>query len=146
VLQALLCSGLGAGSGYTTFFWFRPGSETPATWFAELRYAVPRIGIPLFVIQPLGFLATLASAVLAWSDRPSACFFALAAFALLVTALVTRFGHIPINQQVAKWRADELPPDAVAIQQRWWRLHVVRAVLLLIGLGAIIAGALTRRG
>jgi hypothetical protein len=143
---ALVCSGLGAGSAYTTFFWFKPGVEGTAAWFAELQYAVPRIGVPLFVLQPLALLATLVSAGLAWTDRPSSCFLGLAALAILLAALVTRFGHIPINVRVRAWRVTELPPEAPALQRRWWTLHVVRTVLLLIGFGGIVLGALTRHG
>ena len=141
---ALLSSGLGAGSAYTTFFWFKPGAEGTAAWFAELQYAVPRIGVPLFVLQPLAFLGTLVSAVLARNDRPSSWFLGLAALALVVAALITRLGHIPINERVRTWRAAELPPEAAAVQQRWWTLHVARTVLLLLGLSGIILGAMTR--
>ena len=143
---ALLCSGLGAGSAYTTFFWFKPGAEDTAAWFGELQYAVPRIGIPLFVLQPLAFLATVVSAALAWRNQPSSCFLGIGALALLVAALVTRLGHIPINQRVRAWRLTELPPDAAAVQQRWWTLHVARTVLLLVGMGEIVLGAMTRHG
>ncbi len=141
---ALLCSGLGAGSAYTTFFWFKPGAEGTTAWFAELQYAVPRIGVPLFVLQPLAFLGTLVSTVLAWDDPPGSYFLGLATLSLLGTALVTRFGHIPINQRVKEWKPTELPPDAAAVQQRWWRLHIARTALLLIGLIGIILGATTR--
>jgi uncharacterized membrane protein len=140
---ALVCSGLGAGTAYTTYFWFKPGKEGVAAWFAELQYAVPRIGVPLFVLQPLAFLGTVVSTILAWNDRPSSWFLAVATLCLLVTALVTRVGHIPINQRVQTWKPSELPPDAAAVRQRWWRLHVARTVLLLIGVTSIVLGAMT---
>jgi hypothetical protein len=141
---ALVCSGLGAGTAYTTFFWFKPGAEGVAAWVAELQYAVPRIGIPLFVLQPLAFLGTLVSTVLARDDRPTSFLLGVATAALLATALLTRIGHIPINQRVKTWNPAELPPNAAAVQRRWWRLHVARTVLLMIALTGIVLGALLR--
>src|SRR5258706_8625798 len=105
---ALLCAGIGAGGGYTTFFELNPADVTPEHWVLELQHAIKHIGVPLFVVQPIAFVATVASAVLARRGRPSFWFLATASVALLAAALVTGIVHIPINQQLLTWSADAL--------------------------------------
>jgi uncharacterized membrane protein len=141
---ALVCAGIGAGSAYTTYFLFDPAHATPASWVVALQNAIPRIGVPLFVVQPIAGLATIASAVLARRDRPSFWFLVAAALCLVFAALVTRVVHIPINEQMPGWTPDALPADFAALQARWWTFHVVRSAALLGGLCALVGGALTR--
>ena len=65
-----------------------------------------------------------------WAATPTGSWFlGLGALALSTAALVTRIGPIPINQRIQTWSANELPPDAVAVQQRWWTLHIARSIL-----------------
>ena len=142
---AMLCAGIGAGSGYTTFFAFNPAGESAASWLAHLQRGVPRIGIALFVVQPLAFLSMLALAVLMRGDRPSFWFVCAACAAMLAGALVTRVVHIPINQRLQTWSASELPGTLEALRQRWWTWHVVRVAALLTSFAALILAALTRR-
>ena len=98
---------IATGGAYTTYFDFDPAGTTPAFWVAHLQHAVPRIGIPLFVVQPLALLATIASALLGRRDRPSFWYFVAASLALLVAGLVTRLGNVPINFEVQEY-ADAL--------------------------------------
>ncbi len=142
---ALVCTGIGAGSAYTTYFLFDPANATSAFWVSELQHAIPLIGVPLFIVQPIAGLTTIASAVLARRDRPSFWFLVVAALCIVAGALVTRIVHIPINVQMPDWQPDALPSDFAALQARWWTFHVVRSALLLSGLCALIGGALTRR-
>ena len=100
---------------------------------AHLQHAVPRIGIPLFAVQPVAFLATVASAALGRRDRPSFWFLATASTALLGAGLVTRFGNVPINFQIEGWAPDALPANFLEVQERWWTFHVVRCAGLVIG-------------
>ncbi len=141
---ALLCAGIGTGGAYTTFFDFNPEDTKPAFWVAHLQHAVPRIGIPLFVVQPVALLATIASAVLARKDRRSFWFFVAAGIAFLVAGVVTRFGNVPINFQIATWATEALPANFLEVQQRWWTFHVVRCACLAVGLVSLILAVLTR--
>jgi len=79
-------------------------------------------------------------------DRPCFWFLVAASIALIVAALVTAFGNVPINFQIEAWSADALPANVAELEQRWWTFHVVRSAALVVGLCALILAALTRRG
>jgi hypothetical protein len=143
---ALLCAGIGTGGAYTTYFELDPRNVAPAFWVTQLQHAIKHIGVPLFVVQPLAALTTIASAVLALNDRPCLWFLVVAGAAMLVAALVTRFGNIPINHQLVTFRPDALPPEIASLQARWWTFHVARFVALVVGFSALVVGALMRRG
>ncbi len=142
---ALLSAGIGAGSAYATYFDLDQADSTPAFWVAHLQHAVRHIGIPLFVVQPVAALASFASAALSRRDRPSFWFLIAGGVSLVVAALVTRLGNLPINFEFETWDADALPANVAEVQQRWWSFHVVRCVLLVVAMSALILGTLTRR-
>jgi hypothetical protein len=141
---ALLCGGIGAGTAYAFFFDFNPADDSLASWVGRLQHAIRFAGKALFVVQPLAFLATLGSLILAWNDRPTVWFFDVAAACFVLAAFVTRLGNIPINAQLKTWSVAALPPNAGALVERWWRFHVARFLALLAGSSALIFGALVR--
>jgi hypothetical protein len=147
VLLALAClsGGLSAGSAYTTFFELAPAGATTARWVQHMQYVVRRIGVPLFVLQPIAGLSTIASAALARDDGPSFGLLAAASVGYVTAGLITRAVHIPINRQLVTWNVDALPPNAADMQRRWWRFHVVRAAALVLGFGALVLGCMARR-
>lgn len=99
-------------------------------------------------IMPFLMTATVASGVLAaskTSDRASAYFRLTAAGSACYAAMlcVTLVGNVPINKEILSLPDDptgyaQLPP----LRRQWDRLHSVRNVLNLAGLGLTVAGAL----
>jgi hypothetical protein len=141
---ALSCSALGAGGAYTTFFSLSPAGVTAAAWLREMKHAIPRIGVPLFVVQPLAALTTVASAILARQQLPAFWFFVVAFASIALAGIITRTVHIPIDVRLKALNEDALPERFDEVQRRWWRFHVVRTAALLLGLVMLILGTLTR--
>jgi hypothetical protein len=141
---ASLCAGIGAGSAYVFFFDFNPADDSLPSWVGRIQHAIRFAGIALFVVQPVAFLATLGSLLVAWNDRPSAWFLGSAAACFVLAALITRLGNIPINVQMKTWKTDALPDNAAAMVGRWWRFHVARFAALVAGLSALLLGVLAR--
>jgi len=50
---------------------------------------------------------------------------------------------VPINNRVAAWNLDALPPDWREDRRRWDRLHAFRVVILLVALISLVFGILT---
>lgn len=44
----------------------------------------------------------------------------------LATFLITRFGNVPINQQIKQWAVGPVPADHAAILSRWEAFHITR--------------------
>jgi hypothetical protein len=141
---ALCCSALGAGGAYTTLFSLSPAGQTKEAWVKQMQHAIPRIGVPLFVVQPIAALSTVASAVLTRGESPAFWFFGSATAFFAAAAIITRLVHIPINVRLTAMGSDPLSDSFASVQRRWWRFHVVRSAALFLGLLALVFGALTR--
>jgi hypothetical protein len=46
---------------------------------------------------------------------------------------------VPINNRVARWQPDSLPPNWRELRRRWNTLHAVRVVFLVVALILLVA-------
>ncbi len=56
---------------------------------------------------------------------------------------ITFVGNMPINRHVLQLSPETPPPDWTALRTRWDRWHALRNALNFLGLGLLIAGAIT---
>lgn len=69
--------------------------------------------------------------------------FTLAALSCVIAFLyITIRYELPINQEIDRWAADDLPEDWAAKRERWERWQTVRAFLSVAALGAFIGAAI----
>lgn len=81
--------------------------------------------------EVFGLAAAAVLAVHAWAriGRSAALAPAVAAVCFLGTLLSFFFGNRPVNERVATWTADTLPPDWSAYRETWEAAHAISAVL-----------------
>lgn len=96
-------------------------------------------------IMPLWIGSTLVSCLAALGiARGSAGFrrtlAGTACFAGMLTS--TRLGNVPINDRVLELSPEEDQAEFARLRERWDRLHTLRVVLNLAGLGFLISGVL----
>jgi uncharacterized membrane protein len=97
-------------------------------------------------IMPVWMGSTVVSCVLALLfARGSAGFrstlLGTACFAGMLAS--TRIGNVPINERVLEIDPEQDQEEFAELRKRWDRLHTLRVVLNLAGLGFLISGALT---
>jgi len=46
---------------------------------------------------------------------------------------------VPINNQIARWQPDSLPPNWKELRRRWDALHAIRVGFLLVALVLLVA-------
>jgi len=88
----------------------------------------------------LTFLLALAVTFLAHASRSTPWYLALASAVLL--ALISLYSvllPVPINNQVARWQLDSVPPNWRDLRRRWDLLHAIRVVFLVIALILLVA-------
>ncbi|WP_227983235.1 anthrone oxygenase family protein [Nocardia spumae] len=136
---ALLFSGLLAGAfGYGAVNVLYAFREVPLDVRFTFHVALMRVNGP--VMQSLMGLAVLSTLLLAARSRGGRRWVAATAAALLVTSfLVTRFGNVPINQQIKRWAVGTPPADYADILRRWELLHVTRTGCALLAFALVIA-------
>lgn len=84
----------------------------------RLRVVVPIVMLPA---------AALAGLVLVIVPGPGLAPRWATVIAMVAFLLLSFLGTVPINMQVAGWRADAPPPDWKAVVRRWARLDVLRS-------------------
>jgi uncharacterized membrane protein len=148
VLQflALLLLGMVAGSVFGIWRGYDPTLYSAAT-FVEMHQGAVR---GLNVLLPGLALASIACTVaLAWFARGKGAVFWLYVAALLLMVgggVVTRFINQPMNAQVMGWTAGSLPSDWAELRAAWWKWHVVRTGLTVVGFALLLAAVLQDRG
>src|SRR3954469_15707137 len=120
---------------------------TPATFLEVGHTMIGNLGGPMAVLMP----ATLVSAlpvlvVLHRLQRRASLFLTLVGLGLLALALViTLTVNVPIDDAIARWTIDTLPPDWSSIRNRWEAYHTARTFVSLAGFGSAFAGGLWSR-
>lgn len=70
-----------------------------------------------------------------------------AALLVVATVVLTLTQLEPINHVADTWSADDPPAGWAELRERWWRLHTVRTVFVLVAFAAmLVAQAIDRAG
>ncbi|MFI7669309.1 anthrone oxygenase family protein [Nocardia sp. NPDC049526] len=134
----LLFPGLLAGAfGYGAVNVLYAFREVPLDVRFTFHTALMRVNGP--VMQSLMGLAVLSTLLLAVRSKSSSRWIAAGASALTVISfLVTRFGNVPINQQIKRWAVGTPPSDYADILRRWELFHFTRTGCALVAFILVI--------
>ena len=139
----LVLAGLLAGNELGTKIAVHPSlKELPAPERLRAEQAVTR---RYAAIMPYWMLSTIASCVVALAlARGSRGYLpTLAGTACFAGMLLsTLLGNVPINNRVLELSPETDREEFEALRERWDRLHSVRVLLDVVGLGMLVAGAL----
>ncbi|MEV0705546.1 DUF1772 domain-containing protein [Saccharopolyspora sp. NPDC050389] len=139
--SALLATGVLSGA-----FFYGWANVTP-TFSAvpldvHLAFRVELMKVNGVVMQILMAAAVATSGWLAFSVRGRARTPAIAATAFAVASfLVTRFGNVPINQEMKRWAAGQLAPDYLDRLAVWGTFNDIRVATALTAFVLVIIAA-----
>jgi uncharacterized membrane protein len=142
LFAAVLFVALVAGAAFAIWFDYNPKGMSPAFYTEKMQHAIRIFTIPLPAVVVLGVLFTGISAFLARSERPNFYLLIAASVCIIAVALITRFGNIPINNQILTWSISSPPSNWADLAQRWWQLQTLRTVLAIGALAFLISAAL----
>lgn len=142
---AVIFVALVAGAAFAIWFDYNPQGMSSAFYTEKMQHAIRTFTIPLPTIVVLGVLFTGISAFLARSERPHFYLLIAASVCIIAVALITRFGNIPINDQILTWSINSPPSNWIDLAQRWWQLQTLRTVLAVGALACLISAALAQR-
>ena len=125
---SLLFVGLTAGAAYVVWFEYNPNAMSPAFYAETMQHAIRVLTIPLPVIVVLGLLFTVTASLQARNDGAPFFLLTAASLCILAVALITRFGNIPINNQILTWNIAFPPANWAQLAGKWWRFQTARDV------------------
>lgn len=118
---------------------------TPGTFLEVGRLMIANLGGPMRLLMPAALLSALVLSVVLFRRRAiRADVFAIAAFALMIVALVITLAvNVPIDRQIQSWSVAALPPDWNVIRDRWEFFHGVRTLVSLAALTCLFISTLS---
>lgn len=141
-VAAVLVAGILTGSEFAVAVFFHPCISRLED-AVHIRAAQPLAKVMGWVMPfwyPLTFLLALAVTLVA---HPAQCMpWWLALTSTVLLALISIYSlllPVPINNQVARWRPDSVPPNWRDLRRRWDLLHAIRVAFLVIALILLVA-------
>lgn len=141
---ALLLMGIEAGVSYSHLMQLSGKAQLSLATFITVQNVLIKYKIGVGIVEIGLFLAMLA---ILWLIPIQSLRFRLTLVALLtlVTTFIVWVVFIePINTAIASWTVDSFPDDWMLLRQRWHLFHIVRLVLLTIGMSSLISSVLVR--
>jgi anthrone oxygenase-like protein len=141
---SLLFVGLTAGAAYVIWFDYNPTGMSGAFYAEKMQHAIRVLTIPLPTIVVLGLVSTVIATFQARIERPPFYLLAAASLCVLAVALITRFGNIPINDQILTWSINSPPATWAILAERWWWFQTARVILQIAALCLVTSAVLIR--
>lgn len=139
----LILAGLLAGNEFGTWVAVHPALGRLST--PERIRAEQEVTRRFAAIMPFWMVSTIVFClpVLAFGRNSAGFRYSLLGTICFITMLLTTlFGNIPINNRVLELSPETDAEEFIELRERWDRLHTVRALLNVAGLGFLTAGTL----
>ena len=141
---AICLTGIITGGQYVVSFDYNPAGVSASFYTEKVQYAIHHIGTPLFAMLIASTAMCFLSAVLYLkSDRFTSALLGAAGFFLLIGALITKFGNIPLLDIMDTWSVNSPPANWGEIAERWYMFHSVRLGVDVIGFLLAVVSAFT---
>src|SRR6516165_3905692 len=141
-VAAVVVAGMLTGSEFAVAVFFHPRISRleDAVHIQAAQTLAKILGVVMSIWYPVALLLALAVTFVAHPARSAPWWLALTSTILL--ALISIYSlllPVPINNQVARWQPDSVPPNWRELRRRWDMLHAIRVVFLIIALILLVA-------
>lgn len=148
-IAAIVAAGMMTGNELAVAVFFHPRISRleDAVHVRAAQTLAKALGTVMPYWYALSFLLCLGATFVAHAAWSAAWWLSLASTSLFALMIIyTILLPVPINNKVARWQPDSLPPDWRDLRRRWDRLHAVRvgflaAAFILLAASAVIQPA-----
>lgn len=130
----IVIAGLLAGTSFGIWIGFNPKGYTASTYVEQQQHLVSSLNTLMVALVVIATVVTLVSAFLQKGNRFNYIALLIAAVMFAACIIISRFGNLPIQQQMLTWNADSLPSNWTTLRDEWWSFHVKRTIVELIAL------------
>ena len=130
----LILAALLAGASFGIWVGLNPTAYSLATYLEQQQHLVRSLNVLMVSLVVAATLVTIASA---WLQRGNKAVFVtllIAAACFASCIFISRFGNLPIQNEMLTWRADALPDNWTSLRDQWWSFHIMRTIAELIAL------------
>lgn len=143
-LTAILLA-LTAGRAFWVSIAENPFNMPGSTYVEFFQQVDRRIAIPIALTGIGGTLLAGLAALMHRNHRRVLSLLVAACGFALIGSVVTATVNVPINQQLATWNPNALPPDYQDYLHQWWQWHQVRLVAMFTAMCLVFAAMIVRK-
>ena len=129
VLVALL-----AGTSFGIWVGFNPKNYSYTTYVEQQQHLVLSLNSLMVSMVIVSTLITIISAFIQRKNKTVFVLLLLAAAFLGSCIFISRFGNLPIQQEILTWKADSYPEHWTLLRDEWWDFHIMRTIVELLAL------------
>jgi hypothetical protein len=127
-----------AGVSFGIWIGFNPGRLSQWTFLEQQQNMIGSLQTLMISLVVLAAIATFIAAYLQRQNRTVFVFLIVAGLFLISCMIITRFGNLPIDNQVMSWTEDTMPSNWIGLRDRWMSFHRMRTGVELVALGLVI--------
>lgn len=140
----IVMAGLIAGTLFGIWLGYNPKTFSVSTYLEQQQGAIKALNTIMPLLGLITTILTLISAFLQKDNKTVFITLIIAAILLVISGLVTKFGNQPINKIVMTWNKVEIPGNWTELRDKWWSLHIIRAVMAFVAFCLIVWTALRK--
>jgi len=133
-----------AGSLFGSLTGYNPGSLSAVSYVEQQQNAIRSLNTLMPLLGLITIILTIIAAFYQRKNKKVFITLLIATVLLLISALITKFGNQPINAIVMTWNKADIPVNWTDFRDRWWSLHVIRAISALIALLLITVASIRK--
>lgn len=123
-----------AGTSFGIWIGLNPMNYSPATYLEQQQLLVQSLNGVMVALVIVATIVTITSAFLQRQNKTIFYVLLIAATFFALCIFISRFGNLPIQNEMLSWSADSLPNNWTELRDQWWSLHIIRTIAELIAL------------
>ena len=133
----LILAALLAGTSFGICVGLNPDNYSPSTYIEQQQQLVLSLNTLMVSLVIAATIVTIISAVLQRKNKTVFVTLLFAAIFFASCIFISRFGNLPIQTEMLKWKIDTLPDNWTSLRNEWWTLHIIRTIAELIALALV---------
>ncbi len=133
------------GTMFGIWLGYNPKPFSAPSYVEIQQNSIRSMNVQLPLMAAAGIVLTLVLAYLTRTNPGQMWLLVGAIMFFIAAGIVTRFLNQPINAVVMTWNTASLPDNWMELRDQWWRWHIVRTVLGIIGQGLLVAATFLLR-
>lgn len=134
----LILAGLMAGTLFGVLAGFNPKPLSAQTYIEQQQAVIRALNTLMPVLGLITIVLTIAAAFMQKQNQAVFVTLLVAAGFFILGGLITKYGNQPINSIIITWDKANPPANWMEMRDRWWTLHIYRALATIISFGLIV--------
>ncbi len=123
-----------AGTSFGICIGFNPAGYTPSTYVEQQQHLITSLNTLMVSLVIMATIITLFSAYIQRNNKTILISLIVAAAFLISCIFISRFGNLPIQNEMLLWKSQTLPENWKILRDRWWCYHVIRTIAEMLAL------------